>query len=74
MPAKPSFTIGIVLYPDFDPLDVAGPLDVYDMFDGDAIGRDVQLITVAETKEPTTLPAGCRWRRNSTSPIALRST
>ena len=24
---NPPFTIGIVLYPDFDPLDVAGPLD-----------------------------------------------
>jgi cyclohexyl-isocyanide hydratase len=58
MPALPSFTIGIVLYPDFDPLDVAGPLDVYSFFDGDVIGRDVKLITVAETKEPTTLAGG----------------
>ena len=58
MPATPSFTIGIVLYPDFDPLDVAGPLDVYTLFDGDVIGRDVQVITVAETTEPTELAGG----------------
>jgi cyclohexyl-isocyanide hydratase len=46
----PTFTVGIVLYPGFDILDVAGPHEVFGFFDGAAIGRTVKVATVAQTK------------------------
>jgi len=49
----PAFTVGIVLYPEFDLLDIAGPYDVFTFFDGSIIGRDVQVVTVAEHQTPT---------------------
>src|ERR1700728_944271 len=53
-----TFTVGIVLYPDFDILDVAGPFDVFTFFDGAAIGRQVQVVTVAQSKAPITATGG----------------
>jgi cyclohexyl-isocyanide hydratase len=61
---NPPFTIGIVLYPDFDPLDVAGPLDVYTLFDGDVIGREVKVAIIAETTAPMTASGGLQVRAN----------
>ena len=49
-PGAPVFTVGIVLYPGFDILDVAGPHEVFGFFDGAAIGRTVKVATVAQTK------------------------
>ncbi len=49
-PAAPDFTVGIVLYPGFDILDVAGPHEVFGFFDGAAIGRTVKVATVAQSK------------------------
>jgi cyclohexyl-isocyanide hydratase len=46
----PVFTVGIVLYPGFDILDVAGPHEVFGFFDGAVIGRTVKVATVAQTK------------------------
>jgi cyclohexyl-isocyanide hydratase len=53
-----TFTVGIVLYPDFDLLDVAGPYDVFTFFDGTAIDREVEVVTVAEHKAPITATGG----------------
>ena len=53
-----TFTVGIVLYPDFDILDVAGPFDVFTFFDGTPIKRQVQVVTVAEHKTPITATGG----------------
>jgi cyclohexyl-isocyanide hydratase len=63
MPKKASqrrrkFTVGIVLYPDFDLLDVAGPYDVFTFFDGGTINRDVQVVTVGEHKAPIAAVGG----------------
>ena len=52
------FIVGIVLYPDFDLLDVAGPYDVFTFFDGEIINREVQVITVAEHKAPLAASGG----------------
>lgn len=52
----PAFTVGIVLYPGFDLLDVAGPNEVFNFFDGGVIGRTVQVISVARTLAP--IPVG----------------
>jgi cyclohexyl-isocyanide hydratase len=49
-PLPPTFTVGIVLYPGFDILDVAGPHEVFGFFDGAVIGRTVKVATVAQTK------------------------
>lgn len=55
------FVIGIVLYPDFDLLDVAGPYDVFSFFDGSAIERQIKVVTVAESnKTPLTATGGLR--------------
>ncbi|WP_241693620.1 alpha/beta hydrolase-fold protein [Caulobacter sp. SSI4214] len=51
-PAKP-FTIGIVVYPGADLLDIAGPHEVFAFFDGAVIGRSIQVATVGQTKAPT---------------------
>ena len=53
-----TFTVGIVLYPDFDLLDVAGPYDVFNFFDGTVINRQVQVVTVAEHKAPLAASGG----------------
>lgn len=53
-----TFTVGIVLYPDFDLLDVAGPYDVFNFFDGTVINRQVQVVTVAEHKAPLASSGG----------------
>src|SRR4051794_17291554 len=54
----PAFTVGIVLYPDFDLLDVAGPYEVFTFLDGAVIDRTVQVVTVAEHKRPVTAVGG----------------
>ena len=56
----PAFTVGIMLYPDFDLLDIAGPYDVFTFFDGAIIGRNVQVVTVAEHKTPVKATGGLR--------------
>lgn len=48
----PLFTVGIILYPGFDLLDVAGPNEVFEFFDGTVIGRTVQVVSVARTLDP----------------------
>lgn len=53
-----TFTVGIMLYPDFDLLDVAGPYDVFNFFDGTVINREVQVVTVAEHKAPLASSGG----------------
>jgi cyclohexyl-isocyanide hydratase len=58
-PAAPkTFTVGIVLYPDFDLLDVAGPYEVFSFFDGTAIGRTVKVVTIAESTDPVRATGG----------------
>jgi cyclohexyl-isocyanide hydratase len=52
------FTVGIMLYPDFDLLDVAGPYDVFNFFDGTVIDREVQVVTIAEHKKPLAAAGG----------------
>lgn len=52
------FTVGIMLYPDFDLLDVAGPYDVFNFFDGTVINRDVEVVTVAEHEGPLAATGG----------------
>ncbi|PLR23332.1 DJ-1/PfpI family protein [Caulobacter zeae] len=51
-PAAPPFTVGIVLYPGVDILDVAGPHEVFAFFDGEVIDRTIQVATVAATTDP----------------------
>jgi cyclohexyl-isocyanide hydratase len=53
-----TFTVGIMLYPDFDLLDVAGPYDVFTFFDGTVINRDVEVITIAEHNKPLAASGG----------------
>jgi cyclohexyl-isocyanide hydratase len=53
-----TFTVGIVLYPEFDLLDVAGPYEVFTFFDGAVIDRNVQVVTVAEQKSPVKAAGG----------------
>jgi cyclohexyl-isocyanide hydratase len=58
-PAAPeTFTVGIVLYPNFDLLDVAGPYEVFSFFDGTAIGRTVKVVTIAESTDPVQASGG----------------
>jgi cyclohexyl-isocyanide hydratase len=52
------FTVGIVLYPDFDLLDVAGPYDVFNFFDGTVIDRQVEVVTISEHKKPLASAGG----------------
>jgi len=52
----PLFTVGIVLYEGFDLLDVAGPNEVFNFFDGTVIGRTIQVISVAGALTP--IPVG----------------
>jgi transcriptional regulator GlxA family with amidase domain len=50
-------TIGIVLYPDNEELDWAGPFEVFGMA---AMGRDVAVVTIAESTEPVRGAKGLR--------------
>ena len=49
--------IGIVLYPDNEELDWAGPFEVFSMA---AMGRDVEVVTIAESTEPVRGAKGLR--------------
>src|SRR4051794_4555358 len=53
-----TFTVGIMLYPDFDLLDIAGPYEVFTFFDGSIIDRDVKVVTVAQHKAPVKAAGG----------------
>lgn len=46
------FTVGIVLYPGVDILDVAGPHEVFGFFDGSVIDRTIQVVVVAADTQP----------------------
>jgi transcriptional regulator GlxA family with amidase domain len=50
-------SIGIVLYPDSEELDWVGPFEVFGMA---AMGRDVEVVTIAETTEPVRGAKGLR--------------
>ena len=50
-------SIGIVLYPDSEELDWVGPFEVFGMA---AMGRDVEVVTIAETTEPIRGAKGLR--------------
>ena len=50
-------SIGIVLYPDSEELDWVGPFEVFGMA---AMGRDVAVVTIAETTEPVRCAKGLR--------------
>src|ERR1044072_7921198 len=52
---KQPFIIGIVLYPGFDLLDVAGTNEVFNFVDPALAGRPVKIITVAAQAEPAAL-------------------
>jgi len=52
-----STTIGIVLYPDSEELDWVGPFEVFGMA---AMGRDIEVVTIAETTEPVRCAKGLR--------------
>jgi cyclohexyl-isocyanide hydratase len=48
----PDFTIGILLYPNCDPLDIAGPNDAFEFWDASVIGRTSRVVSFARTKKP----------------------
>ena len=52
---KAPFIVGIVLYPGFDLLDVAGMNEVWSFVDSSLLGRPIKVITVAADKELTAL-------------------
>ena len=52
---KPPFIVGIVLYPGFDLLDVAGMNEVWSFVDSSLMKRPIKVITVAADKELTAL-------------------
>jgi cyclohexyl-isocyanide hydratase len=53
--SEPPFVVGIVLYPGFDLLDVAGMNEVWTFVDADLLGRPVKTITIAQESEVTAL-------------------
>lgn len=53
--AKQPFVIGIVLYPGFDLLDVAGTNEVFSLADSSLLGRPIKVLTVAAEKEVSAL-------------------
>jgi cyclohexyl-isocyanide hydratase len=53
--AKRPFVVGIVLYPGFDLLDVAGMNEVWTFVDADLLGRPVRTITIAQDTDVTAL-------------------
>ncbi len=52
---KRPFIVGIVLYPGFDLLDVAGANEVFTFVDAGLLGRPIETITVAAEKEVAAL-------------------
>jgi transcriptional regulator GlxA family with amidase domain len=52
-----STTIGIVLFPDAEELDWAGPYEVFTMA---AMGRDLEVVTIAQSTEPVRCAKGLR--------------
>ena len=52
---KPPFIVGIVLYPGFDLLDVAGMNEVWSFVDSSLMKRPIKVITAAADKELTAL-------------------
>jgi cyclohexyl-isocyanide hydratase len=48
----PDFTVGILLYPNCDLLDVAGPNDAFEFFDASPIGRASRVVTFARHTKP----------------------
>lgn len=48
----PPFTVGILLYPNCDPLDIAGPNDAFEFWDASVIGRTGKVVSFARTKKP----------------------
>lgn len=48
----PDFTVGILLYPNCDLLDVAGPNDAFEFFDATPIGRTSRVVTLARHTRP----------------------
>lgn len=56
--SRRKFTVGITLYPDFDLLDVAGPYDVFNLFDSSVIERDVQVVSIAAHRTPVASSGG----------------
>jgi transcriptional regulator GlxA family with amidase domain len=50
-------SIGIVLFPDCEELDWLGPFEVFGMA---AMGRDIEVVTVAESVEPVRCAKGLR--------------
>ena len=52
---KAPFIVGIVLYPGFDLLDVAGMNEVWTFVDSSLLGRPIKVITVTADKELTAL-------------------
>lgn len=69
------FTIGIVIYPGFDILDVAGPHEVFGFFDGTVIDRIIQVAVAAATTDPIrtsgVLKASAQYRFDDCPPIDL---
>ena len=52
-----SLRVGIVLYPDAEELDWAGPWEVFTMA---ALGKDLEVVTIAETRDPVRCAKGLR--------------
>jgi cyclohexyl-isocyanide hydratase len=64
--SKPPFIVGIVLYPGFDLLDVAGMNEVWSFVDSSLMERPIKVITVAADKElpalaPLTVKPSCTF-------------
>ncbi len=51
-------TVGIVVFPDSEELDWAGPYEVFGMASG--VGADLKVVTLAETLEPVRCAKGLR--------------
>lgn len=63
-------TVGIVLYPDAEELDWAGPYEVFTMA---AMGQDLQVVTIAEQPGPVRCAKGLRVLADHTFESAPRS-
>ena len=49
--------VGILLYPDAEELDWAGPFEVFSMA---AMGKELDVMTIAQTSEPVRCAKGLR--------------
>src|SRR6266567_3654689 len=60
-------TVGVLLFPQFEPLDVFGPVEVFAMAEtpGAAPGAPppFRIVTLAESKDPVAMPGGPGTRR-----------